>query len=561
MGPTEARLSTTKVLSEVRQAWIDGRPIIPIVGAGLSVHTGFPILNSICRYLARFLYALEHDLLLPKFDDGTPDIKLNKQLSDLMNRARQQPIHYLDKFGWPDRFDLTERVGHDVLAKQNHLDQALWTNHELIEEAITSRFSRLAKESCPRRAANHWQQLNQPQDKDDTGARTPASAAWDRWTVQGDWRRLIQFFVSHRADYADALFARFGFQRNPGQGHRYMSLLCRLLSIRRVFTFNFDDLIEKSLTMEGIPNRIYGMEHGRTLPSPRVLDDELSIIKMHGSHHSILVDEQLDRPLDASYIDRFYDLAGRNALLLVLGCSGDDRRLEDILAARDDMRHSRSAQVCWVYFERTSPVSPRMRYGDPLCSEERQGQMKATLSECPTNNPAAFLRHLVFFLTERFPASKQFYASHPSVPSTFSKPSTAALDPLRKDKNWRYSYKSKLDVVSAEHLLDLATACANEGFVVIWVDVEAVHTLAGLVGVIIDGCRRVDPDLPPAVMPLNDNAKDSRDSALARLQHALRRHRYAVIIDAVGNYGSSPLMHHSSSRIGEGGDVKWALLS
>jgi hypothetical protein len=266
MGPTEARDATIKVLNTIRQAWIDGRPIVPIVGAGISVHTGFPILSSICRYLARLFYALDYNLLLPDLDATMANTQLHKQIDDLMKRARQQPIHFLEKFGWPDRFELTERVGHHVLAKQNHLDNATWTNHELIEEAINKRFSRLAKESCSPRAAHHWQILNQPHDKDDTGARTPASTAWDRWTVQGDWRRLIQFFVAHRADYADALFARFGFQRNPGQGHRYMSLLFRLLSIRQVFTFNFDDLIEKSLALESIPHRIYGMEHGRTLP-------------------------------------------------------------------------------------------------------------------------------------------------------------------------------------------------------------------------------------------------------------------------------------------------------
>jgi hypothetical protein len=550
MESAEAALAMMGVLRRVKEAWKAGRPIVPIVGAGFSANSGYPILSSICRYLARFLYALDNNLLVPELPDTEP---LAKELKELMRKARVEPIHFIENFGWPDRFELTERVARHVLPPERSEQVLLrersesvnWENHELLEEVITSQFSRLAKESCSRRAASSWQRLHQPDDKHDTGKRTAASLAWDRWTIQGDWRRLIQFFVGYRADYADALFARFGFLRSPGQGHRYMSLLVRLLSIRLIFTFNFDDLIEKSLTDEAISHRIFGMEHGRTLPSPGVLDEELSVIKMHGSHHSILIDERLDRPLDAAYVDRFYDLAGRDALLLVVGCSGDDRRLEDLLVRRIDANKNRRADVCWLYFEREIPLSLRT-LGDPVELTERQHKdMKETIHLCPVNSPAAVIRHLLFDISGRFPTSSQFYASQPTAPLMFGKPKNDAINPLRAT-SWPHSYKSILDVESSERLLELATVCTNETFLVIWIDMEAIHTLAGFVGAIIDACRRVDAELPPAVMPLPDAGPDSQEIALDRLEHALRRQRYAVIIDAMGNYGSSPLMHHSS---------------
>lgn len=548
-SPTTADLPI--VLRRIRDAWIHGQPIVPIIGAGFSVHSGYPILNSICRYLARFLYALDNNLLIPNLGATAPmGFRIADEVKALLEKAKDEPIYFIEKFGWPDRFELTERVARHVLnsgpsdiARYNPTNAA-WTNHELLEEAITRYFSRLAKQSCSRRAAGCWQRLNQPLDKLDTGERTAANVSWDRWSIQGDWRRLVQWFAGYRADYADALFARFGFLRNPGQGHRYLSFLVRMLSVRHIFTFNFDNLIEDSLAMEGIPYRIYGMEHGRALPSPGVLDEGLSVIKMHGSHHSILIDETLDRPLDSAYVDRFYDLAGSNALILVLGCSGDDRRLEDLLTARIDRRKNRAAQVCWLHFERESPLSTRTQEGGLDSDIEA---MTSSLMECPTNSPAAFVRHLVFYISGRFPASTEPYQSHPAVPTTLRKPQADRLNAVRAT-SWPFSYESKLDVGSSEELLELATGCANENFVVIWIDVEGIHTTAGLVGAIIDGCRRVDPELPPAVMPLDDERDQSRNIALSRLEHALQRQRYAVIVDAIGNYGSSPLMHHSKSR-------------
>ena len=64
MESAEAAVAMTEVLRRVKDAWKSGRPIVPIVGAGFSANSGYPILSSICRYLARFLYALEKNLLM-----------------------------------------------------------------------------------------------------------------------------------------------------------------------------------------------------------------------------------------------------------------------------------------------------------------------------------------------------------------------------------------------------------------------------------------------------------------------------------------------------------------
>jgi hypothetical protein len=311
MSPPEfdAVKATNDVLEKIRTAWYDGKPIVPIIGAGFSADSGYPILNSICRYLARFRYALREGLLLPFTDKSGINVapKLQPLLQAITNKGCEEPFHYIEQFGWPNRFDLNQMVARHVCPVQA---DGLNTSHELIEEVITKQYNWLAKISTTARAAKHWE------DNIKLGSEC---SEWDRWEVQGDWRRLVQFFTGHRKDYGDDLFAHFGFRRTPSPGHRYITLLTKLLSIKVIFTFNFDDLIEKALSLEGVPYRVYGMEHGRSLPSPRVVGEGLSVIKMHGSHHAILIDEELDHPLEPAYIDRFYDLAGHDALLLVLG--------------------------------------------------------------------------------------------------------------------------------------------------------------------------------------------------------------------------------------------------
>ena len=98
------------------------------------------------------------------------------------------------------------------------------------------------------------------------------------------------------------------------------------------FTFNFDPLIETALTRASVRHQVFAMEHGKSLPAP-VLIDRLSVIKMHGSTHNLLIDERLDHPLTEDYLEGFRGLAQPNPLLIVIGCSGQDRRLRDILRA------------------------------------------------------------------------------------------------------------------------------------------------------------------------------------------------------------------------------------
>lgn len=508
----EAQASRQNIIIEnIRKAWYDGRPIVPIVGAGFSADSGYPVLRSINRYLARFKIAMDKDLLIPPF--ATDKFRESLILSTFDSK---HPLSIIESIGWPDRFWLNQTIAAKLTESWTRSE----SRHNHIEKEITNQFEWLAEVSSTPRASKEWTDFLK-----NTKLKTN-DFPWERWAIQGDWRRLIQYFTNYSSDFADELFAQYGFFRNPSSGHRSLAQLIQLLSIQKIFTFNFDDLLEKSLTQEQIQHRIFGMEHGHSLPSPGVVREMLAIIKMHGSHHSILIDERLDKPLSREYRERFSSLVGPRCVLLVLGCSGDDRRLLDLLESQ-----GRDVTVCWLHFE-------------PTLSEFPQ-KLTAELLSSPTNSPGAFVKQLLFSLSTRFPESAIPYTSHPRLPIPQSKPDKERLREFLKETRIQNEAVSNLSVASSEDLLDWSAACVNDGFVPIWVDLEATRTLAGIVGVIIDGCRKVDPELPAAVMPIGDlNDPASRNYAIERLEFALQRQRYAVLIDGLKTFGSDLLQHH-----------------
>lgn len=501
--------SSQDVIRIIRDAWYSGCSIVPLIGAGFSADSGFPILQSISRYLARFKIAMDKDLLLPSFAKDSFRQSLIHSKS-----PKDHPLSIIESIGWPDRFWLNQTVA-TLLSKDWDKRQS---RHNHIEAQITARFSWLAEVSSTARVANAWKSFVKDRNLDE------GAFAWERWAMQGDWRRLIQYFTDFSSDLADDLFAQYGFFRNPSAGHRYLAQLVQLLSIQKIFTFNFDDLIEKSLRQENMPFRVFGMEHGSSLPSLGVVAEMLAIIKMHGSHHSILVDERLDKPLSDEYKQKFNSLVGKRCVLLVMGCSGDDRRLSDLLQSQ-----GKEVTVCWLHFEPKAPVFEGFN---------------CAIHTAATNSPGAFVRHLLYSLSSRFPESASPYISHPRLPIPQKKNNLEQLNTFLAAPELIDHDRSNLRISSSEHLLDLCGACINKGFVPIWVDLESVRTLSGIVGVIIDGCRRVDPELPASVMTGDLRDEESKKYAIERLAFALKRQRYAVLIDGLATFDSDLLQHH-----------------
>ena len=96
------RSTLPSVIGEIRKAWDAGRAIVPIVGAGFSADSGFPVLRSIVQYLAQIYVYLDKGGPFPSLNGG----QAQKLQSKLWERYRDKPWHFVEDFGWPDRFQL-----------------------------------------------------------------------------------------------------------------------------------------------------------------------------------------------------------------------------------------------------------------------------------------------------------------------------------------------------------------------------------------------------------------------------------------------------------------------
>jgi NAD-dependent SIR2 family protein deacetylase len=555
---------------DLKEARDNHRQIVPIVGAGLSADCGFPVIAAIVRYFGKLRSYIE---LSGPFTQ--PKKQKMPFLAKLFDDYQKKPWRFVEDFGWPDRFQLN----YDLFTKLDSLrkTKGLPTKaEELIEVAVREGIDKLLPEvnKLGSRAYDELQrnildihgaileklkhQEEEPVEKRFKGKvekrfkeNESRSSAFD---VVGDWRRLIQYFTNYKSDYADALFARFGATRQPGQGHRFLAFLVKYLAVPTIFTFNFDSLIEQALESEGIRPRVFAMERGGGLPHASLVHD-LSIIKMHGSTHALLLDEQLDRPLSEPYLTRFDGLTKSNPLLLVVGCSEGDRRLRDLVAhvARES---SVPPSALWLHYARQSP-----QFLNEL-GKDFPGQIRV----CPTNNPGATLMHMHSWLTSCNPAGRVPYLAHVEQPihlgkSELDKPESGAEAEVAK-----WAKEECFNVISApadnlnhtasNELMKRANYWARKGHHFIWIDFESVHTFAGVVGSIIDQCRKTDPDLAPSVLPVEiDSSKyevpiaEPIKLAAKRVARALKRTRYYLAFDGLETYVWPATTHHGLTHM------------
>ena len=89
----------------------NGKPVVPLVGAGISIEAGVPPLLEVTRYLARTKAYLRHRIFenKPRRRDETPPhlyLTGEKELPSF----DLQPRDFLRDFGWPDPQELNSSL-------------------------------------------------------------------------------------------------------------------------------------------------------------------------------------------------------------------------------------------------------------------------------------------------------------------------------------------------------------------------------------------------------------------------------------------------------------------
>lgn len=569
-----------KALKKARE---NGQQVVPIVGAGLSADCGFPIIAAVVRYLGRLYHYI--GLRGPVYDYSDQEDLAMDIFKEHFDRYKLRPWKFLEDFGWPDWFQLNEDLFWKFEVKARKGKRFKKPVSDEIESAEREELDTLLRRFNPQGVQRYSELLTDTKETLDVlkkrrlfkGPKRNSvveqmqkridsrfQVNWSnsaQFDVIGDWSRLILYFTNYHSEYADALFAKFGATRKPGQGHRFLAFLSKSLAVRTIITFNFDSLIEEALEIEGIRCKVFAMERGSGLPYQDLVRDHLSVIKAHGSTHALLLDEQLDRPLSPEYLDRFDRIVGDNPILLVMGCSAGDRRLRDLVSHvvrrfKPDKTSGpdQPPSVAWLHYEQFPPSFI-----------ENDEKIKSRTLALRTNNPGATLLHLYSWLTSSNPASRVPYLAHVQQPIEL-----AAVPGSNHNKLSSRSQKGQFDwiavtgskfLTASQLLFKRANSWAQRGYQFIWIDLESLHTFAGVVGSIIDQCRKVDPDLVPSLLPAeidkiggdvsSDGASLDKVINLAaqRVARALRRARYYLAIDGLGSYPWPATAHHGLTHM------------
>lgn len=583
--------SVGELVAELLREIDQGRSIIPIVGAGISADSGFPVLESVVRYFGKLRNYIQEKKWLPVDNAGRDD-----PLQDLREIYKKDNWKYVRDFGWPDRFRLTEDIvmamrpsdsetvtdavieGLDKLLDESQNSAKRWFDdlgrklrvdlggklskdfNESLEGMIASKSKPAVRDHIAKQIQATLRKLRREfRARLQTKFKRTDENKHAAWEIFGDWRRMILQFTNYQSDYADALLDRFGRHRSPNLGHRYLAFLTRRLNIRAIFTMNFDQLIERALDDEGLQPQTFAMEHGLTLPHDFLVRDQLAVIKMHGSTHGLLLDEALDRPLSPDYLDRFSKIvsrAGTAPILFVIGCSGSDNRLLELLGQLLSRAKDSALRAIWLHYEPEAPKRVH-EFAENIAAKGNK------IKFLGTNNVGGTLQHIYSEIDKLHPSSRRFYLTHAQQPilhgdfwSGRDNDATSRLETALGSKRLLLLQSPLTSAAAKEafpnpsasrQLLFLGNELSRKGYLLLWIDLEAIHSLSAVVGSIIEQCRKYDPALPPSALSL-DTDENIIGTAVQRVARALRRGRYFVAFDGLETYIWSPTAHHGDTH-------------
>ena len=552
---TAPRSSDTRaVIAALAAARADGREVVPLLGGGLSAECGLPTASELVEYLTALHLYVEQRAFAPA--------GLVRAVG-LDDRYARGVAAYVDDLNWPDPHQVTD---------------GLWQWAEETKQGASG-LERARPGAGPvgrtvRPGAGQGL-------RDAVGTILPDGIGQLRpgavWEATGDWKDLLRRLTEFDRNHVEQLFTRLHRLPRPGLSHRFLAALVRILGVRRFLTINVDTLLEQALAAEGIAHRVFVLEEGRAYPDPRHFRDAVAVIKMHGGADRLLLDERLDHPVEPAVLNQFRDTFPPDGLLFAVGCGGRDRRLIDLIArgvlrcptAGGAPHPTAQTRVVWLHREATPPDPVEGWIG--RAAEAKTARDAAPVIAAGVNSPGHFLRHLYGELTSRHPAGTTGYRPHSEGPVLLDasndqpivyQSTSATTDPnaarvyRRADKRFTVfdgqyppgpGEPSPTAPTASERLAQWVAARLER--VPVWIDLEGEYTIPGVVGAIVDVCRRSDPELAPVVLPFEEPISEAAlDKAADRIAEALRRGRYLLALDAFEAFPWPQTHHHGTSR-------------
>jgi hypothetical protein len=199
----------------------------------------------------------------------------------------------------------------------------------------------------------------------------------DNALVGGQWREMLRLLSRivpgpgaslslgpASDDVIDELFARLTDHRSPTLGHLMLAHLSDALRIETILSVNFDSLIELAFQRVFGSIRIFGVHRQVGFPAPTLVLAQRALVKVNGGRYGIRATlDGLEENPSASDKDAFCQyLAGkpdpdppeRSQNLLVLGFSGNDKRVLTLMAEAAKRSQMNIFWVCYTERERNA---------------------------------------------------------------------------------------------------------------------------------------------------------------------------------------------------------------
>jgi hypothetical protein len=602
---------TSSAMQVLAKARTDGRPIVPFLAAGLSAASGYPLLFDLRSYLLKVKFHILSGSFLQMLGLRERDRSARRNLLD-------NPAEYISRYGWPSPSQLnlhlfnsfvdTNRAAGgktvlDRIALSEKLPAAI--QRESAKDAYTKHFSQVIsgeakdQKGKPRiwgvgrwaieSITNHMA-LETLRQHDEGLAEAVQEEVWEsRLSPRSDWSALLMDITEGRLGLVDALFSHLSARHSPAFAHTMLAHLTTLLRIKLILTTNFDPYIEMALHSEGVAHRVFDVGRDETPPAASVLKQALSIIKLHGSGFGVRVGETLDYELDDSTRTTLLDAIPNNALLLVIGFSGNERRMMQLIehiAIRNcstrPISEAALPGIVWMHYESEDRVSPRVHSLDGrlkrLCQTSSTAMTPEPIVLERLSDSGAFLLETYQNLTSKFPHSRaplqaltrrlvtlgggssdNHNIEHKSKTQGTRGYLTGQEMMLSNPTLCHVFYRKSLDDLNFTSFLitglqtpSLKMSDAVQGFStshkVIWIDLEEHHTVAGVLVEIVDKMRVFDPELAPfdsGQVPPDYGGIDQSDSFLVSyFIRALKRGRYCLAFDGLESFTRVQTSHH-----------------
>lgn len=579
------------------------RPVVPFLGAGISVSAGFPTIKFVIQYLAKVDFAIQFGV----FADRFPNIRDDQQAA--VETYRRHPSKYLEDFGWPDlgqinadiwdwlEWPLSDKEKTEKWKKCKHKGVGrikIWENCKIAAESlIKQNEERRKKDLCnlmtlpdllaydvtdkpilgvskaikngPLELRDHLQAIIQwTLRKELAGREDGATRAilkeWLKWKqhyfndcknvsepglLYGDWEMLLDRLCEGNFNLADALFTSFESGLNPTLSHRHLAFLQPKLGIPLLLTTNFDSFLERAFQEEGIPPKVFDIHRNAELPDATLVRRQLSLLKLHGSAYGLRLGERLKYPLEADARSSALGYIPTDALVLVMGFNGSERRMMQMLQAfaREKELGADKPRLIWIQ----GPGEPGPLFKELVANSVGNVQC------CRVGHIDTFLQELYFYITSNSYHSPTIgYSTIPSRPLTTGL-KTVGTDTYKDkqqkrrpvhlciadiDNNPRSSNWSSLAGMAFVNSLD-------NGYTVIWIDLENHHTVEGIIAEFFSRVRVVDPRAPSCTITnMDDDPSAAISKAIERIRDVFKRGRYVLVLDLVESFGRPQMVHH-----------------